>query len=97
MEKLEVRGANVLNGQVKISGSKNASLPILALSILAKNFEVKNIPNLADVSSMLNLLKSLGVNYNFKDNNKRNAIKLESSDRISSLAKYDLKLMCEQD
>ena len=90
MESIIISGGNCLSGTINSSGSKNASLPILALSILAKNFEVKNIPNLADVSSMLNLLKSLGVNYNFKDNNKRNAIKLESSDRISSLAKYDL-------
>ncbi len=90
MESIIISGGNRLSGTIKSSGSKNASLPILALSILAKNFEVKNIPNLADVSSMLNLLKSLGVNYNFKDNNKRNAIKLESSDTISSLAKYDL-------
>ena len=89
MESIIISGGNRLSGTINSSGSKNASLPILALSILAKNFEVKNIPNLADVSSMLNLLKSLGVNYNFKDN-KRNAITLESSDRISSLAKYDL-------
>ena len=89
MESIIISGGNRLSGTINSSGSKNASLPILALSILAKNFEVKNIPNLADVSSMLNLLKSLGVNYNFKDN-KRNAITLESSDRVSSLAKYDL-------
>ena len=66
MESILISGGKRLSGTINSSGSKNASLPILALSILARCFEIKNIPDLADVKSMLNLLHSLGVNYNIK-------------------------------
>ena len=90
MESIIIKGGNKLSGTINCSGSKNASLPILALSILTKRFEVQNVPNLADVSSMLSLLKSLGVQYSFKDKNKKNTIILKTEDNISSLAEYDL-------
>ena len=61
MKKLEVFGANKLRGQIKISGSKNASLPILAASLLSnKNIYLKNLPKVRDIETMLLLLKSLG-------------------------------------
>ena len=87
MESIIISGGRKLFGTINSSGSKNASLPILALSILANSFQVNNIPDLADVKSMLNLLKSLGVNYSI---NKKNSIILDASNNISSIAKYDL-------
>ena len=87
MESIIISGGKRLSGTINSSGSKNASLPILALSILSKCFEIKNIPDLADVTSMLNLLQSLGVNYNLKE---KNVLTLKTSDKISSLAEYDL-------
>ena len=61
MQKLEVFGANKLKGQVKISGSKNASLPILAATLLSnKKINLKNIPKVKDIETMICLLKSLG-------------------------------------
>ena len=61
MEKLEVFGANMLKGQVKISGSKNASLPILAATLLSdKKIQLSNLPKVKDIEIMLLLLKSLG-------------------------------------
>ena len=61
MQKLEVFGANKLRGQIKISGSKNASLPILAATLLAKKkITLKNLPKVRDIETMLKLLKSLG-------------------------------------
>ena len=87
MESIIISGGKRLSGTINSSGSKNASLPILALSILSKCFEIKNIPYLADVTSMLNLLQSLGVNYNLKE---KNVLTLKTSDKISSLAEYDL-------
>ncbi len=87
MESIIISGGRKLFGTINSSGSKNASLPILALSILANSFQVNNIPDLADVKSMLNLLKSLGVNYSI---NKKNSIILDASNHISSIAKYDL-------
>ena len=61
MQKLEVFGANKLKGQIKISGSKNASLPILAATLLSrKKIVLKNLPKVRDIETMLTLLKSLG-------------------------------------
>ena len=70
MESIIISGGRKLFGTINSSGAKNASLPILALSILANSFQVNNIPDLADVKSMLNLLMSLGVNYSI--NKKKN-------------------------
>ena len=54
MQKLEVFGANKLRGQIKISGSKNASLPILAASLLSNKItHLKNLPKVMDIETML--------------------------------------------
>ena len=69
MQKLEVSGANKLKGQVKISGSKNASLPILAATLLSDGkITLSNIPKVRDIETMISLLKSLGSNIIFKNN-----------------------------
>ena len=63
MQKLEVFGAQKLKGQINISGSKNASLPILAATSLSKNqITLKNLPKVKDIETMINLLVSLGSN-----------------------------------
>ena len=62
MEKIFVRGGNVLNGTVKIDGAKNAALPVLAASLLATgptNFQ--EVPPLDDVSTICELLQHLGA------------------------------------
>ena len=70
MQKLEVFGANKLKGQIKISGSKNASLPILAATLLSnKKIILKNLPKVRDIETMLTLLQSLGSRVKL-DNNK---------------------------
>jgi len=61
MKKLEVLGTAKLNGQIKISGSKNASLPILAATLLSnKKVSLTNLPKVKDIETMILLLKSLG-------------------------------------
>ncbi len=61
MQKLEVVGGKKLSGILKISGSKNASLPILAASLLSKKrIELINLPQVKDIKTMLILLESLG-------------------------------------
>ncbi len=63
MQKLEVFGAKKIKGQINISGSKNASLPILAATLLSKNqITLKNLPKVKDIETMMNLLDSLGSN-----------------------------------
>tara|TARA_B100001059_G_scaffold15886_1_gene13027 strand:+ start:345 stop:605 length:261 start_codon:yes stop_codon:yes gene_type:complete len=72
MQKLEVFGANKLKGQIKISGSKNASLPILAATLLSnKKVYLNNLPKVEDIQTMIDLLKSLGSKIKF---NKKNLI-----------------------
>ena len=69
MQKLEVFGANKLKGEIKISGSKNASLPILAATLLSdKKTYLKNLPKVKDIKTMLSLLESLGSKVKFKKN-----------------------------
>ena len=61
MQKLIVKGKKNLSGIVKISGSKNATLPILAAAILSdKKIEINNIPIVKDVITMSKLLKHIG-------------------------------------
>ena len=66
MQKLEVFGTNKLKGQIDISGSKNASLPVLAATLLSdKKIYLRNLPKVKDIETMINLLKSLGSKVKF--------------------------------
>ncbi|WP_237416229.1 UDP-N-acetylglucosamine 1-carboxyvinyltransferase [Helicobacter saguini] len=61
MDYLEIYGGAKLSGAVDISGSKNAALPLLALSILSRgDFHITNLPNVADINTFCNLLVMLG-------------------------------------
>ena len=70
MQKLEVFGTNKLNGQIDISGSKNASLPVLAATLLSdKKIYLRNLPKVKDIETMINLLRSLGSKVKFVKKN----------------------------
>jgi UDP-N-acetylglucosamine 1-carboxyvinyltransferase len=57
MHYLKIEGNAKLSGEVKISGAKNAALPIIALTLLAKNkINLTNIPNVADIKTLCQLL-----------------------------------------
>jgi UDP-N-acetylglucosamine 1-carboxyvinyltransferase len=87
MQKLEVFGANKLKGQIKISGSKNASLPILAATLLSnKKIILKNLPKVRDIETMLTLLQSLGSRVKL-DNNKTI---IDNSKQNKKFASYNL-------
>ena len=87
MQKLEVFGANKLKGQIQISGSKNASLPILAATLLSnKKIYLKNIPKVKDIETMINLLQSLGSRIKY---NKKNLI-INNSKQNKKFASYSL-------
>ena len=69
MQKLEVFGSNKLKGKIIISGSKNASLPILAATLLTnKKVYLKNLPKVKDIETMIKLLESLGSKIKFENN-----------------------------
>ena len=61
MQKLIIKGRKELKGKISISGSKNATLPILAASILAKHVRIKNIPMVKDIFTMVELLNFIGL------------------------------------
>ena len=62
MNKLLIRGGRPLQGEVRISGAKNAALPIMCASLLAAGpLELENVPHLMDVSPMAKLLTQMGV------------------------------------
>ncbi|MEE8359901.1 MAG: UDP-N-acetylglucosamine 1-carboxyvinyltransferase [Candidatus Omnitrophota bacterium] len=63
MDKLIIEGARPLKGEVKVSGAKNACLPILAATLLTDDkCVIKNVPDLGDVATMIKILHSLGMN-----------------------------------
>ena len=87
MKKLEVFGAPKLKGQVKISGSKNASLPILAATLLSdKKISLSNLPKVKDIETMILLLKSLGSSI---ENNK-NKLTINNHKQKKTFAVYSL-------
>ena len=62
MQKLRIRGGKPLSGTVRISGAKNAALPILCAAILsAETLTLHNVPQLNDIGTMLKLLEQMGV------------------------------------
>ncbi len=62
MDALLIHGGNPLVGEVRISGAKNAALPILTASLLtAESLQLDNVPQLKDISTMLALLGHMGV------------------------------------
>ena len=61
MQKLEIKGGRKISGTILISGSKNATLPILASTILTnKKVTIKNVPLVKDVLTMVELLNTIG-------------------------------------
>ena len=89
MDKLEVFGAKKLKGNVHISGSKNAALPILAATILTnKKIILKNLPNVKDIETMIKLLESIGSTIKYSK--KKNLISIQNKKKLKTFASYNL-------
>ena len=89
MDKFLIKGPSILKGEVLISGSKNAALPILASTLLFdKPVIIKNLPRVRDINTMLNLLKSLGSKIEFFDNRKK--VRISKSKKPKYFASYSL-------
>src|SRR5258705_9036497 len=62
MDRIRIRGGRQLKGEIRISGSKNASLPLMVTALLSdKKLILHNVPRLADITTMMQLLKQHGV------------------------------------
>ncbi|PHO08723.1 UDP-N-acetylglucosamine 1-carboxyvinyltransferase [Malaciobacter canalis] len=87
MKYLKIIGNKKLEGEINISGAKNAALPLLASTILAKNrIKIGNLPDVVDINTLLKLLEKLGSSYT-KD---KNTIHIETSTINNTKATYDI-------
>jgi UDP-N-acetylglucosamine 1-carboxyvinyltransferase len=88
MDKLQITGGTPLEGEVRISGAKNATLPILAATLLADGpVSIGNVPHLQDVTTMIELLGRMGVSVTVDE---RMRIEVEGSTLRQAVAPYEL-------
>ena len=88
MDKLIITGGNVLQGDVRISGAKNAVLPIMAATLLADSpVTIRNVPHLHDVTTTMELLGRMGVHLTL---NEKMDIVVDATTINSLYAPYDL-------
>ncbi len=88
MDKLLITGGGQLQGNVRVSGAKNAALPILAATLLADGAsKISNVPHLHDVTTMIALLGSLGAGVTVDETM---AIEIDASELSSQRAPYEL-------
>ncbi len=87
MKKIVIQGGYKLHGSINISGSKNASLPILASTLLIdEKIILENVPMVKDILTMVNLLETLGKKIKIK----KNKLEITSKNKKKYFAKYDL-------
>ena len=87
MDYLKIIGNQKLSGEIYISGAKNAALPLIAATILAKNETIiNNLPNVADINTFLKLIKMLGGSFT---QDKNRAI-IDTSTITNTTATYDI-------
>ena len=88
MDKLVIQGRVPLSGEIRVSGAKNAALPVLCASLLsAETLAVNNVPQLRDVSTMLQLIRQMGVDFVLGDNN---SIELTAAHITNPQAPYEM-------
>jgi UDP-N-acetylglucosamine 1-carboxyvinyltransferase len=88
MDKLQITGGTPLEGEVRISGAKNAALPILAATLLADGpASIANVPHLQDVTTMIELLGRMGVSVTVDE---RMRIEVDGSTLRQPIAPYEL-------
>ena len=88
MDKLLIRGGRSLQGEVLISGAKNAALPELCATLLtAEPVTLRNVPRLQDVSTMLKLIRNMGVQVDQQDDG---SVRIDASTLSTPKAPYEL-------
>jgi len=88
MPKLLIQGGKPLRGEIRISGAKNAALPVLCAALLTREtLAIRNIPQLNDVSTMLALLAQMGVDIKAETDN---AVELSAENLIRLTAPYEM-------
>src|SRR5215510_1409773 len=88
MDKLRIKGGNVLEGQIRVSGAKNSALPAMAASLLTEEEVIlENLPLVNDIFTTRRLLRELGAMVEFEENH---AARIHAQKILSPEAPYDL-------
>src|SRR5437868_3927193 len=95
MDKIRIRGGKALRGSIPIGGAKNAALPLMAASLLSEDtLTLSNLPHLADITTLANLLVQLGVELHMDGGalggHAGRVLKLSGARITSTVAPYDL-------
>jgi len=87
MDYLQIVGPTKLSGEVEISGAKNAALPLIAMTLLAKNeVVINNIPNVVDIKTLSKLLENLGATVTLD----KDVLKIDTCSLTNTKATYDI-------
>ena len=95
MDQIVIRGGKPLKGEIRISGAKNAALPLMAASLLTEEtLALSNVPHLADIATMARLLAQHGVNLHMnggvENGSNGGVLDLQAAEITSVVAPYDL-------
>jgi UDP-N-acetylglucosamine 1-carboxyvinyltransferase len=91
MDRIRIRGGNALKGEIRISGAKNAALPLMATTLLTgDDVRLDRVPDLADITTMTNLLAQHGVEVTTKLSGKERSVILSGKNITDTTAPYDL-------
>ena len=93
MDRLRISGGHSLVGEIPISGAKNAALPLMAAGLLSDDgLTLANVPNLADIASMADLLNELGAELTIKrdENNQGQTVRIHAQEITNIEAPYDI-------
>jgi UDP-N-acetylglucosamine 1-carboxyvinyltransferase len=91
MDRIRIRGGNALKGEIRISGAKNAALPLMCTCLLTDDeVRLDNVPDLADITTMTNLLAHLGVEVTTRQSLKGRSVIFSAKGLAVTTAPYDL-------
>src|SRR5262245_58449656 len=91
MDRIRIRGGKSLKGEIRISGAKNAALPLMCTALLTDaEVRLDRVPDLADITTMTNLLAQHGVEVTTKLSGKERSVTVSGSNITDTTAPYDL-------
>ena len=91
MDQIRIRGGRPLEGSIRISGAKNAALPLMAASLLTdETLTLTNLPFLADITMLVQLLMQHGIEIGMRDSGAGHVLEMTAKEITSTTAPYDL-------
>ena len=91
MDQIRIRGGRPLEGSIRISGAKNAALPLMTASLLTdETLTLTNLPFLADITTLVQLLMQHGVQIGMRDSGAGHVLEMSAKEITSTTAPYDL-------